>query len=63
MEDRAKSGICPKITEIAHFFFTKEIPKIKYYFSVNTKLNSKGDFNFKNDFLNKKINSLIKQFI
>ena len=38
-------------------------PKIKYYFSVNTKLNSKGDFNFKNDFLNKKINSLIKQFI
>ena len=38
-------------------------PKIKYYFSVNTKLNSKGDFTFKNDFLNKKINSLIKQFI
>ena len=38
-------------------------PKIKYYFSVNTKLNSKADFNFKNDFLNKKINSLIKQFI
>lgn len=38
-------------------------PKIKYYFSVNTKLNSKGDFNFKNHFLNKKINSLIKQFI
>ena len=38
-------------------------PKIKYYFSVNTKLNSKEDFNFKNDFLNKKINSLIKQFI
>ena len=38
-------------------------PKIKYYFSVNTKLNSKGDFNFKNNFLNKKINSLIKQFI
>ena len=38
-------------------------PKIKYYFSVNTKLNSKGNFNFKNDFLNKKINSLIKQFI
>ena len=38
-------------------------PKIKYYFSVNTKLNSKTDFNFKNDFLNKKINLLIKQFI
>ncbi|RCL71025.1 MAG: phospho-sugar mutase [Cryomorphaceae bacterium] len=38
-------------------------PKIKYYFSVNTKLNSKVDFTFKNDFLNKKINSLIKQFI
>ena len=38
-------------------------PKIKYYFSVNTELNSKADFNFKNDFLNKKINSLIKQFI
>ena len=38
-------------------------PKIKYYFSVNTKLNSKADFNFKNDYLNKKINSLIKQFI
>ena len=38
-------------------------PKIKYYFSVNTKLNSKTDFNLKNDFLNKKINSLIKQFI
>ena len=38
-------------------------PKIKYYFSVNTKLNFKGDFDFKNDFLNKKINSLIKQFI
>ena len=38
-------------------------PKIKYYFSVNTKLKSKADFNFKNDFLNKKINSLIKQFI
>ena len=38
-------------------------PKTKYYFSVNTKLNSKADFNFKNDFLNKKINSLIKQFI
>ena len=38
-------------------------PKIKFYFSVNTKLNSKEDFNFKNDFLNKKINSLIKKFI
>ena len=38
-------------------------PKIKYYFSVNTKLNFKGDFDFKNNFLNKKINSLIKQFI
>ena len=38
-------------------------PKIKYYFSVNTKLNSKEDFSIKEDFLNKKINLLIKQLI
>ena len=38
-------------------------PKIKFYFSVNTKLKSKDDFSTKEEYLNKKINLLIKQFV
>ena len=38
-------------------------PKIKFYFSVNTNLNLKKDFEIKNDFLNEKINLLKRQFI
>ena len=38
-------------------------PKIKFYFSVNTTLKSKEDFFTKQEYLNKKINLLIKQFV
>ena len=38
-------------------------PKIKFYFSVNTKLSSKEEFLTKKEYLNKKIKSLIKQLV
>ena len=38
-------------------------PKIKFYFSVNTKLSSKDEFLTKKKYLNKKIKSLIKQLV
>ena len=38
-------------------------PKIKFYFSVNTKLISKDEFLMKKEYLNKKIKSLIKQLV
>ena len=38
-------------------------PKIKFYFSVNTKLGSKDEFLTKKEYLNKKIKSLIKQLV
>ena len=38
-------------------------PKIKFYFSVNTKLSSKEEFLTKKEYLNKKIKSLIKQIV
>ena len=38
-------------------------PKIKFYFSVNTKLSSKEEFLSKKEYLNKKIKSLIKQLL
>ena len=38
-------------------------PKIKFYFSVNTKLSSKKEFLTKKKYLNKKIKSLIKQLV
>ena len=38
-------------------------PKIKFYFSVNTKLSSKEEFLIKKEYLNKKIKSLIKQLV
>lgn len=49
-EDGSKIALRPSGTE----------PKIKFYISVNTKLNNASEFHQQNDFLNKRIDAIVK---
>ena len=49
-EDGSKIALRPSGTE----------PKIKFYISVNTKLNDASEFHQQNDFLNKRIDAIVK---